>query len=127
MKRMKLFNVLTFLIFIIAVVVASLQEKDLLLSIIDSLFVIGIAYISIGALLYIFEKGFFNGIVYALKRFRNSTKQGKYISQFDDLDEMKEAHEEYGAQRSYSITKSFLLTGGLTLVLSIIMTYLLYT
>ncbi|PFG07045.1 DUF3899 domain-containing protein [Bacillus sp. es.034] len=127
MKRMKLFNILTLLIFIIAVVVASLQEKDLLLSIIDSLFIIGIAYISIGALLYIFGKGFFNGIVYALKRFRNSTKQGKYISQFDDLDEMNEAHEEYGVQRSYSITKSFLLTGGLTLVLSIIMTYFLYT
>ncbi|CAN7463751.1 DUF3899 domain-containing protein [Rossellomorea sp. LjRoot5] len=127
MKRMILFNILTFVIFIIALVVASLQEKDLLLSIIDSLFVIGIAYISIGALLYIFERGFFNGIVYALKRFRNSTKQGKYISQFDDLDEMKEAHEEYGVQRSYSITKSFLLIGGVTLILSIVMTYLLYT
>jgi hypothetical protein len=127
MKRINLFYIFTSLLFVTAVVTALLQEKNLLLSIIDSMFVIGIAYISLGALLYIFEKGFFNGIVYALKRFRNSTKQGKYISQFDDLDEMKEAHEEYGVQRSYSITRSFLLIGGLTFALSILLSYLLYT
>lgn len=127
MKRINLFYILTLLFFIISLVANTFQEKDLLLSIIDSLFIIGIVYTAIGALLYIFQKGFFNGIVYALKRFRNSTKQGKYISQFDDLDEMKEPHEEYGAQRSYSITNSFLLVGAVTLVLSIALSYLLYT
>ncbi|PFA66404.1 hypothetical protein CN378_14000 [Bacillus sp. AFS015802] len=127
MKRIRLFHIFTSLLFVIAVVVALLQKKNLLLSIIDSLFIIGITYVGLGALLYIFQKGFFNGIVYAFKRFRNSTKQGKYISQFDDLDEMKEAHEEFGVQRSYSVTTSFLTIGALTLVLSIVLTYLLYT
>ncbi|WP_226676630.1 DUF3899 domain-containing protein [Rossellomorea aquimaris] len=127
MKRINLFSILTLIFFISAVVLASLQEKNLLLSIIDSLFVIGIVYVSLGALLYIFEKGFFNGIVYAFKRFRNSTKQGKYISQFDELDDTKEAHEEFTAKRSYSITTSLLTFGALTLVLSVVLTYLLYT
>ncbi len=127
MKKLNFFYILTSLFFGIAIVSGLIQEKNLLLSIIDSLFIIGIAYVAIGALLYIIQKGFFNGIVYALKRFRNSTKQGKYISQFDDLDEAKEPHEEYNVERSYSITRSFLLVGSITLVLSISMTYLLYT
>ncbi|MBW3111961.1 MULTISPECIES: DUF3899 domain-containing protein [Bacillaceae] len=127
MKRINLFSILTLIFFISAVVLASLQEKNLLLSIIDSLFVIGIVYVSLGALLYIFEKGFFNGIVYAFKRFRNSTKQGMYISQFDELDDTKEAHEEFTVKRSYSITKSLLTLGAFTLVLSVILSYLLYT
>ncbi|MGM0753460.1 MAG: DUF3899 domain-containing protein [Bacillota bacterium] len=127
MKRINFFYILTLLFFIIAFGAAILQGKNLLLSIIDSLFIIGITYAVIGALLYIIQKGFFNGIVYALKRFRKSTKQGKYISQFDDLDETKDAHEEYGHKRSYSITKSFLIVGTFSLVFSIALSYLLYT
>ncbi|MCA1059494.1 DUF3899 domain-containing protein [Rossellomorea aquimaris] len=127
MKRINLFTILTFLLFVIAVVVASLQEKNLLLSIIDSLFIIGILYVCLGSLLYIFEKGFFNGLVYAIKRFRKSSKLGKYASEFDELDETKEAHEEFSVKRSYSITKSLLTLGAVTLVLSIVLTYLLYT
>ncbi|MFC7784706.1 MULTISPECIES: DUF3899 domain-containing protein [unclassified Rossellomorea] len=127
MKRINFFYIPTLLFFIIVFATAILQGKNLLLSIIDSLFIIGITYVAIGALLYIFQKGFFNGILYALKRFRNSTKQGKYISQFDTLDETKDAHEEYGMQRSYSITRSFLIVGTISLVLSITLSYLVYT
>jgi hypothetical protein len=127
MKRINSFYLLTLLFFIIAIVTAIFQGKNLLLSIIDSLFIIGITYVAAGSLLYIFQKGFFNGIVYALKRFRNSTKQGKYISQFDDLDDTKEAHEEYGVKRSFSITRSVLIVGSITLFLSIALSYLLYT
>ncbi len=127
MKRINFFYILTLLFFIIAIVTAIFQGKNLLLSIIDSLFIIGITYVAAGSLLYIFEKGFFNGIVYALKRFRNSTKQGKYLSQFDDLDETKEAHEEYAVKRSFSITRSVLIVGSITLLLSVALSYLLYT
>jgi Domain of unknown function (DUF3899) len=127
MNRINFFYILTLLFFIIAFATAILQEKNLLLSIVDSLFIIGITYVATGALLYIFQKGFFNGILYALKRFRNSTKHGKYISQFDKLDETKDAHEEYGMQRSYSITRSFLIGGTISLVLSIALSYLVYT
>ncbi|MDT9023590.1 MULTISPECIES: DUF3899 domain-containing protein [Rossellomorea] len=127
MKRINFFYILTLLFFIIAIVTAIFQGKNPLLSTIDSLFIIGITYVAAGSLLYIFEKGFFNGIVYALKRFRNSTKLGKYISQFDDLDETKGAHEEYGVKRSFSITRSVLIVGSITLLLSIALSYLLYT
>ncbi|MBN8192454.1 DUF3899 domain-containing protein [Bacillus sp. NTK074B] len=127
MKRINLFYIITLLFFISAVVVASLQEKNPLLSIIDSLFIIGIIYMCLGSLLYIFENGFFNGIVYAIKRFRKSTKLGKYTSEFDELDETKEVHEEFSIKRSYSITKSLLGLGAVTLVLSIVLTYFLYT
>ncbi|MCA1062050.1 DUF3899 domain-containing protein [Rossellomorea sp. AcN35-11] len=126
MKRLNFFYIFTLLFIIILIVMAILQEKTLFLSIIDSLFIIGIAYVAIGSFLYIFEKGFFNGIVYALKRFRNSTKQGKYISQFDDLDETKEAYEEYGAERFISVKRSFLVLGSITLLLSVAISYLLY-
>ena len=127
MKRFNIFYLITVLFFILSACFSLTQRKALLLSIIDSLFIVGITYVIFGALLYIFEKGFFNGIVYALKRFRSSTKQGKFLSQFDDLDKTKEPHEEYGAERTFTITKPILLVGSLAFVLSIALSYLLYT
>ncbi|WP_064092255.1 DUF3899 domain-containing protein [Rossellomorea aquimaris] len=127
MKRINMFYLISFLFFIISTCYSLTQRKTILLSIIDSLFIVGISYVIIGALLYIFERGFFNGIVYALKRFRSSTKQGKFLSQFDDLDKTNDPHEEYGAERRFTITKPFLLLGSMAFVLSIALSYLLYT
>ncbi|BCB03035.1 DUF3899 domain-containing protein [Bacillus sp. KH172YL63] len=127
MIKLTFFHILTVLFFFVSIITGMCQEKSLLLSFIDSLFIVGITYVATGGLLFIFQKGFFNGIIYSLKRFRNSTKQGKFISQFDDLDETKEAYEEYGVQRSYSITKSILMVGSVAFILSIALSYLLYT
>ncbi|OIU72514.1 hypothetical protein BHE18_07790 [Rossellomorea aquimaris] len=98
-----------------------------MLSILNSLFITGMIYLIFGGFLYIFQKGFFNGIVYSLKRFRRSTAQGKYVSQFDDLDDTKEAHEELSVIRSYRVTRSLLVIGGLLLIISLALSYLLYT
>ncbi len=107
--------------------VSVLQERSILLSLLDSLFILGIVFVVIGAFLYIIQGGFFNGIIYSLKRFRSSTKQGKFISQFDDLDETKEVHEEFEIKRSFALTRPFLFIGGFALILSFVLTYLLYT
>jgi Domain of unknown function (DUF3899) len=115
-------------IILLASLISSLANGDtLLLSILNSLFITGMIYLIAGSFLYIFQKGFFNGIVYSLKRFRKSSAQGKYISQFDDLDDTKEAHEELSVIRSYRVTRSLLIIGVILLFISMALSYLLYT
>jgi hypothetical protein len=113
---------------LIIFLVSSLSQGDpFILSLLNGLFVTGMIYLIIGAFMYIFQKGFFNGIVYALERFRKSTTQGKFLSQFDDIDSTEEAHEEYTVVRSYKITRTLLIIGCSLLVISLALSYLLYT
>ncbi|MGR3763541.1 DUF3899 domain-containing protein [Rossellomorea sp. NS-SX7] len=127
MKRIFTIYVMAVLILIISIVFSLVQGDPLALSTLNSLFITGMIYLITGAFLYIFQKGFFNGIVYALKRFRRSTTQGKFLSQFDDIDSTKEAHEEFTVVRSYKITRSLLIIGSSLLVLSLALSYLIYT
>ncbi|WP_175988423.1 DUF3899 domain-containing protein [Bacillus sp. Marseille-Q1617] len=127
MKRMLTIYLIAGLILIISLVFSLVQGDPVILSILNSLFITGMIYLIIGAFLYIFQKGFFNGIVYALKRFRKSTVQGKFLSQFDDIDSTQEAHKEFTVVRSYKITRSLLIIGSSLLVISLGLSYLLYT
>jgi hypothetical protein len=127
MKRTLSIYLIAVMILIIFLVSSLSQGDPFILSLLNGLFVTGMIYLVIGAFMYIFQKGFFNGIVYALKRFRKSTTQGKFLSQFDDIDSTEEAHEEFTVIRSYKITRSLLIIGCVLLVISMALSYLLYT
>ncbi|MCA1056744.1 DUF3899 domain-containing protein [Rossellomorea aquimaris] len=127
MKRTLLIILITIIPLAISMTVSVSGGDSFTLSLLDGLFIVGMIQLIIGAFLYIFQKGFFNGIIYSLKRFRRSTSQGRYLSQFDDIDSTKEAHEEISAERSYKITAALLLTGILLLFISFLSSYLFYT
>ncbi|MBH9966384.1 DUF3899 domain-containing protein [[Bacillus] enclensis] len=127
MKRIVNIYLIAVIILIASLTVSLAKGDTYMLSFINSLFIAGIIYFIAGAFLYIFQKGFFNGIIYSLKRFRRSTTQGKYVSQFDDLDDTKEAHVELSVIRSYRVTRSLLGLGGILLIISLALSYLLYT
>ncbi|XXM73887.1 DUF3899 domain-containing protein [Lysinibacillus sphaericus] len=127
MKRIVSIYLIAGIILTASFVISLAKGDTYLLSLINSMFITGMIHSIFGAFLYIFQKGFFNGIVYSLKRFRRSTAQGKYVSQFDDLDDTREAHEELSMIRSYRVTRSLLVIGGILLIVSLALSYLLYT
>ncbi|WP_409254291.1 DUF3899 domain-containing protein [Bacillus sp. SCS-153A] len=102
-------------------------DDGLVLGIINISFLIGMGLLVTGGLMKVVESGFFNGINYAFKRFRKSTKEGSYISKFDDMDETQEAHEEYNKQKNFSLTVPFLLSGSITVTADLAVSYLFYT
>ncbi len=73
------------------------------------------------------ESGFFNGIQYAFKRFRKSTKEGSYISKFDDLDDTSEAYQEFNKRNNYPLTAPILLSGSFAVGVDLIVSYVFYT
>jgi hypothetical protein len=127
MKRSLSIYLIAVAIMIVSLVSSLAQGNPFIISVLNSLFISGMIYLVLGAFLYIFQKGFFNGIVYALKRFRRSTLQGKYLSQFDDIDATKDAHEEFTVIRSYNITSTLLIIGSSMLIISLILSYIIYT
>ncbi|MEG9296343.1 DUF3899 domain-containing protein [Mangrovibacillus sp. Mu-81] len=127
MKRSLSIYLIAVAIIIVSLVYSLVQGNPLIISLLNSLFIAGMIYLVLGAFLYIFQKGFFNGIVYSLKRFRRSTVQGKYLSQFDDIDETKDAHEEFTVIRSFKITSTLLIIGSSMLIISLVLSYIIYT
>jgi hypothetical protein len=127
MKRSLSIYLIAVAIMIVSLVYSLVQGNPLIISLLNSLFIAGMIYLVLGAFLYIFQKGFFNGIVYSLKRFRRSTVQGKYLSQFDDIDETKDAHEEFTVIRSFKITSTLLIIGSSMLIISLVLSYIIYT
>jgi hypothetical protein len=127
MKRSLSIYLIAVAIMFVSLVYSLVQGNPLIISLLNSLFIAGMIYLVLGAFLYIFQKGFFNGIVYSLKRFRRSTVQGKYLSQFDDIDETKDAHEEFTVIRSFKITSTLLIIGSSMLIISLVLSYIIYT
>ncbi|WP_421384190.1 DUF3899 domain-containing protein [Bacillus salacetis] len=116
-----------FTIYIISAVLSFFYDYGFWLGIINISFLIGMGLLTAGGLMKVVESGFFNGIQYAFKRFRKSTKEGSYISKFDDMDETKEAHEEYNRKNNFALTIPFLLSGSIAVIADLIVSYLFYT
>jgi hypothetical protein len=127
MKTSKYSLLLIGLLLFFSIIVPFFQSEPYHIALVNNFFAVGMLFLCLGAFLFIMEQGFFNGISYAFKRFRKNTKKGKYVSQFDDLDETKEIYEEYNVKRSYSITKPLLLVGGGSFLLSLVVSFLFFT
>lgn len=60
----------------------SLSQQELLLSFINAYFMIGLAYLSIGAMMFVMGSGFFSIFAYSYKKvMKGSSKKEEYISE----------------------------------------------
>ncbi|MGF2615353.1 DUF3899 domain-containing protein [Rossellomorea vietnamensis] len=123
--RRVFFSVLT--IYLLSAVLSFFSGEDFRLGIINISFLIGMGLLVIGGLMKVVESGFFNGIQYAFKRFRKSTKEGSYISKFDDLDDTSEAYQEFNKRNNYPLTAPILLSGSFAVGVDLIVSYVFYT
>lgn len=127
MKRLRVLPMVTLLYLAAVYLVRYMNGSDLLLSLIDTLFIVGISYASVAALMFVFQNGFLNGILYAFKRFRSRSKKDEYVAQFDDVEERKEIHEVYAVREPFRLTTPLFYIGILSLAVSLILSYSLYT
>lgn len=91
----------------------SLFSSKFLKSLLDYSFFFSLISLTVGASLFVIEGGFFNGIRYSVKKLRKSSKEGEYIASFDDLDDTKEAYEEYPKKSVFTWTYPLLVGGGI--------------
>ncbi len=127
MKKQTSIIILLAAIFLVPLINSFFSPTDFALQFINTFFMIGLFYLACGAFLFVVEKGFFNGIIYSMKRLRRSTMKGKLLSQFDDIDKTDEIYIEYEKNRRTSLTKPFLYIGILSVMTSFIISYLFYT
>ncbi|MGX1264952.1 hypothetical protein RKD55_002756 [Rossellomorea marisflavi] len=127
MKRLRILPLVTLLYLAAVYLVRYMNGSDLLLSLIDTLFIVGISYASVAALMFVFQNGFLNGILYAFRRFRSRSKKDEYVAQFDDVEERKEIHEVYAVKEPFRLTAPLFYIGILSLAVSLILSYSLYT
>ncbi|MEW4289446.1 DUF3899 domain-containing protein [Rossellomorea marisflavi] len=127
MKRLRVLPMVTILYLAAVYLVRYMNGSDPVLSLIDTLFIVGISYASVAALMFVFQNGFLNGILYAFKRFRAKSKKDQYVAQFDDIEERKEIHEVYTVKEPFRLTAPLFYIGFLSLAVSLILSYSLYT
>ncbi|MBM7586519.1 hypothetical protein JOC86_003071 [Bacillus pakistanensis] len=126
-KALSFSIVISILNLVISLVYAFFQNGSFFIHFINSFFTIGMVYLLVGALLFVTEAGFFNGIIYSFKKLRKSTAKGKYVSNFDDLDDTKEIHEEYNKERRFNSKKPLLIIGGFYCFAGFLLSFLLYS
>jgi hypothetical protein len=126
-KALKFSIVISLLNLVASLIYAFLQDGTYLIHFINSFFTIGMIYLLVGALLFVTEAGFFNGIIYSFKRLRKSSAKGKYVSNFDDIDDTKEIHDEYNKERQYNSKKPLLIIGGFYCIAGFILSFLLFS
>jgi hypothetical protein len=106
-------------IVLLALIITLIQGNFSLLNLINNSFLLSLPLLMIGGFLYVYEGGFFNGIAYSYRRLRRSTKMGKYVAQFDNLD------EQPVVPKSFSVTKPMIFSGLLIFSLTLIAAYLI--
>ncbi|KAB7704987.1 DUF3899 domain-containing protein [Bacillus aerolatus] len=103
-------------IIIISSAVFSLFSSIFFKNFLDYAFLFSLLCVTAGACLFVIEGGFFSGISYSFKNFRKSTKEGRYIAEFDHLDKTGNIHEEHAKKKRFKWTYPLLAGGGLILI-----------
>lgn len=111
MKFLQRLLIISICIIILSIVYASFSTV-FFRSFLDFAFLSALLCMTVGAFLFVLEGGFFNGMSYSFKIFRKSTKEGKYIAEFDDLDNTGSLYEEQAKKKSYQWTYPLLASGG---------------
>ncbi|WP_370294367.1 DUF3899 domain-containing protein [Rossellomorea marisflavi] len=127
MKRMRILMSVTVCYLAVVYLVRLTSGSSPVLSLIDTLFIVGISYATFSAIMFVFQNGFLNGILYSFRRFRAKSKKEEYVAQFDDLEERKELHEVYAKKEPFRLTAPLFYIGILSLAVSLILSYSLYT
>ncbi|MDQ0215666.1 trehalose-6-phosphate synthase [Oikeobacillus pervagus] len=119
----------SFIGFIIIISSASawFKKGDFFLQFLNTSFSISLILFIIGAGLFVFERGFFNGVIYGVKSLRKTTEKGKFVSKFDQLDDTNGISKDLPKKRSYIITFPLLLSGSLFIIIDTVLAYSLFS
>jgi hypothetical protein len=104
---------------LLALILTMIQGNVSLLTFINISFLFSLPLLILGGFLFVYEGGFFNGLIYSYRRLRHSTKMGKYVAQFDNLD------NEPIVPKAFSVTKPIFFSGLLIFLLTLIVAYLI--
>ncbi|MBA2872115.1 cell division protein FtsB [Anoxybacillus calidus] len=102
---------------LLALILTIIQGDVSLLTFINISFLLSLPLLMLGGFLFVYEGGFFNGLIYSYRRLRRSTKMGKYVAQFDHLD-----HESV-VPMTFSVTKPIFFSGLLIFLFTLIIAY----
>ncbi|MGL4624801.1 MAG: DUF3899 domain-containing protein [Culicoidibacterales bacterium] len=116
MKKYKLFLILIAVSLLAAIVLGLFQQSLVLF--INSLFVIGIILVVIGAWLYILDQGFFRVITYGFKKLRRHLPGFSKIKDSDEVFEQPVDDEILYTTKTHTHTQSFIWSGVLLVILS---------
>jgi len=111
-------------IFLIIFFQGYLYNKITVVTFINALFLSGLTLIILGGAMFVYQGGFFKGIIYSFKRFFKSfSLKNKWIveNEFDDKDDDEILTREY---KISSATLSVLLVGILLFVISVLLAFL---
>lgn len=102
----------------------SLFSAVFLRGFVDYAFLSALFCTTIGAFLFVLEGGFFQAIRFSFKNYRKTTKEGKYIAKFDNLDDTRELYEEQSQNKPYKWTSPLLAGGGFMMIVTLIIAFL---
>ncbi|WLD94908.1 DUF3899 domain-containing protein [Alkalihalobacillus sp. AL-G] len=105
-------------ILFIAVIIGYLYYNEMtMLIFINSVFIVSLFYIMIGALFFVTRGGFFDGITLSVRRFmKKGTRMGATMEDVERMDLPSEAFE-------YSYTEPLLLSGFIGFLLTVLISY----
>ncbi len=91
-----------------------------ILYLINTVFVVSLLYIMVGALMFVTRGGFFDGITLSFRRFmKKGTNMGKMMDEVEYMDLPSEAFE-------YTFTESLLVSGLLGFLITIGSSFLIF-
>lgn len=116
MKKFQLFFILISVGTLVAIGLGLFQQS--LVFFINSLFIIGIILVVIGAWLYILDQGFFNIITFGFKKLRRSLPGFSKVQDSDEVFEQPIDDEILYTTKKHPHTHAFIWSGVLLVILS---------
>ncbi|MBE3569386.1 MAG: DUF3899 domain-containing protein [Bacillales bacterium] len=121
---MKTIFILFFGNILVSALYSFIAPQSFFTSFVNATFLIGLFFLMAGLFLFVYEGGFFNGIINSFKRMRKMTKEGQYASQYDPLDEKDAARLDMG-KRKIRFTIPLIAAGSFFVVLDMMIAFLI--
>jgi hypothetical protein len=121
---MKTIYILFFGNILVSTLYSLINPQSFFTSFVNASFLIGLFFLMVGLFLFVYEGGFFNGIMNSFKLMRKMSKVDQYVSQFDHLDQTVDSHSDIG-KRKIRFTHPLIATGSFFVVLDLIMAFLI--
>jgi hypothetical protein len=92
----------------------------------NATFFIGVVFLLTGLFLFVYEGGFFDGILHSFRIIGKKTKLGEYASQFDDGDEAIVPRSVAKKSSIFRLTCPLIKAGGLFVAADTIIAFVIY-
>lgn len=113
------FLLLTIAAIILSLAFAVIVNQPLMLNFINSYFMIGLLYLTAGALLYVIGGGFFNIFSYSFKKFwKVNSKKENYIAEMEEIEDSVKHKGPNMEVISFSWTRPLIFSGLLSFVIT---------